>query len=75
MDVVRYCLSALAAGSVAGLLGAWALIWSDVGSLRELMAQSSDGWLATALLAFGFGLTFGSVAVGGAIIAIGRNKK
>jgi hypothetical protein len=75
MELFRYCLPALLAGCVAGLLGAGGLVLLDVGMLRELIVASPDGWLAGVLLAFGFVVTFGSVALGGAIIAIGRDEE
>jgi ABC-type uncharacterized transport system permease subunit len=71
MDVLRYVLPHLLAGCLAGLAAAGGIVATDLGSLRELMAQSDHGWLAGVLLAFGFVVTFGSAAVGRAIIELG----
>ena len=51
---VRYLLSHLVVGCVAGLVATAGLIATDVGSLGDLMQHSKDGWLAAALLAVGF---------------------
>jgi hypothetical protein len=75
MEVLRYVLPHLFAGCLAGLVAAGSIVAIDLGSLRELMQQSEDGWLAGLLLAFGFVVTFGSVALGRAIIQIGQSDE
>jgi hypothetical protein len=72
MEIVRYILPHLLAGCLAGLAAAGGIVASNLGSLRDLMQQSQDGWLAGALLAFGFVVTFGSAAIGRAIMGIGE---
>lgn len=62
-----------AAGSVAGLLGAGLLIASGAGSpgsLGDLLLGPAGGPLPIALLASGFVVTFGSAAIGAAIMSI-----
>jgi hypothetical protein len=73
MEVVRYVLPHLYAGCLAGLAAAGGIVASNLGSLRDLMQQSQDGWLAGALLAFGFVVTFGSAAIGRAIMQMGAS--
>lgn len=74
MDVLRYVLPHLLAGCLAGLTAAAAIVATNLGSLRDLMMQSEDGWLAGLLLAFGFVVTFGSAAIGRAIMHVGEGK-
>ena len=75
MEVLRYVLPRLLAGCIGGLVAAWGLIASNLGSLRDLMMNSPDGWLAAALLSFGFVVTFGSAAIGGAIMQLGDRQE
>ena len=71
---VRYLLSHLVVGCVAGLVATAGLIATDVGSLGYLMQHSEDGWLAAVLLAVGLSGTFGSTAIGCAITQIGEGE-
>jgi hypothetical protein len=75
MEVLRYVLPHLFAGCLGGLAAAGAIVATNLGSLRELMEQSQDGWLAGLLLAFGFVVTFGSAAIGRAIIQLGQDRE
>lgn len=72
---IRFLL-AHALGGVAVGLGATALlVWLDVGRLGTLAAASPDGLIAIALLGFGFSVTFGSAAIGAAIMGqAGKDK-
>jgi hypothetical protein len=74
MEVLRYVLPHLAAGCLAGVVAAGCILATNVGSLCDLMQHSEGGWMAGALLAFGFVVTFGSAAVGWAIIRIGQHQ-
>jgi hypothetical protein len=74
MDVMRYILPHLLAGCIAGVVAASAVVATNLGSLRDLILHTDGGWLAFALLAMGFGLTFGSAAIGAAIMAIGQSE-
>jgi hypothetical protein len=71
--IVRDMLLPGLAGSLAGLVAAGALIWLDVGNIGTLIRTSADGWVAACLLAAGFVITFGSVAIGAAIMDLGRD--
>jgi len=71
-EIVRYCLPSLAAGSVAGLVAVAAILAADIGGIRGLMLRDSQGWIALLLMAFGFVVTFGSLAIGGAIMSLDR---
>ncbi|HET7882021.1 MAG TPA: hypothetical protein VFL55_14135 [Acetobacteraceae bacterium] len=71
---MRYLLPHFAAGCLAGLVAAAAIVATDLGSLLALMQHSPEGWLGGVLLAFGFVVTFGSVAVGSAIQQIGQQE-
>ena len=53
------------AGSIAGLLVL------DVGSLGTLALGPSGGFVPVALLCAGFMITFGSAAIGAAVMALG----
>ena len=75
MEVLRYVLPHLVAGCVAGAVAAGSIVATTVGSLRDLMQHSQGGWMAGALLAFGFVVTFGSAALGWAIIRIGQYEE
>ncbi|MBK1696305.1 hypothetical protein [Rhodovibrio salinarum] len=68
----------LAHHMVGGVLGAvvfFALIMAyDLANLRALMFNTRDGWVAAALLLFGLVVTFGSVAMGIAVMLLGRDR-
>ncbi|MDR3537715.1 MAG: hypothetical protein P4L71_14550 [Acetobacteraceae bacterium] len=74
MEVLRYVLPHLAAGCTAGVVAAGALVMSNVGSLRDLVLHTQGGWLAAVLLTFGFVVTFGSAAIGHAIMTLGAGE-
>ena len=63
---------------MGGLIGAvvfFALILAyDLASLRELILNTRDGWVAGALLLFGLAITFGSVAMGVAVMLLGKDR-
>jgi len=71
---VRFLLLHFVAGWMGGLVTTAGLLATDVGSLRELVQHSQDGWLAAALLAVGLSGTFGSAAIGCAITQIGGGE-
>jgi len=73
MDLLRHVLPALIAGCLAGLAATLGLVTLNVGSLRDLMFASDGGWIGLILMAVGFVVTFGSAAVGGEIIRLGRD--
>ncbi len=64
--ILRHAINGIVAGWVAML----ALIWLDLGGLGARLAASPDGDLATALLAIGFGVTFGFVGIGYGVLIV-----
>ncbi len=64
--LARHCLVGVATGWC--LLGT--LIWLDVARLGELLLHSEDRLLTLVLAAAGFGVTFGSLAMGTAIFLL-----
>jgi hypothetical protein len=71
-EIRRYILLPGLAGAVAGQAGVAALLALDVGALRTLILASAEGWIAAVLLCAGFAVTFGSAAIGAAVMAIGN---
>lgn len=71
MELLRYVLPHLFAGCAAGIVAAVGVVATNIGSLRDLMWNTQGGALAFCLLAFGFVVTFGSIAVGHAVMALG----
>lgn len=59
------------AGVTAAVLMLGGLLALNPGGLRDLMLADRDGGIALALLLFGLIVTFGSVAMGSAIMALG----
>jgi hypothetical protein len=74
VEVRRYILLPALAGALAGLAAVAALLALDVGALRSLVLASPDGWIAIALLSAGFIVTFGSAAIGAAVMSIGGGE-
>nr|WP_294544636.1 hypothetical protein [uncultured Rhodopila sp.] len=72
--MLRYVLPHLLAGCLAGVVASVGIVATDIGSLRELVLNTQGGWIAFALLTFGLVVTFGSIAMGGAIMAIGGGE-
>lgn len=73
MDILRYVLPSLLAGSIAGVIAAAGIVLSNIGALRDLIFNTPDGWIAMGLMTLGFVVTFGSVAIGAAIIRLGSD--
>jgi hypothetical protein len=59
---------------IAGLM-LGGLLAINPGRLRDLILADRDGYAALGLLAFGLVVTFGSVAMGTAIMALGRTPR
>jgi hypothetical protein len=74
MEVIRYLIPHLLAGCIGGVVASVGLVMSNLGSLRDLIMHTHGGWIAFALLTFGMIVTFGSVAVGSAIMSIGSRE-
>lgn len=60
--------------AIAGLM-LGGLLAINPGRLRDLIFADRDGYAALGLLAFGLVVTFGSVAMGTAIMALGRTPR
>ena len=64
----------LASGVAVAVLLVGGLLVLNPAHLRELIVADIHGGTAVALLLFGFVITFGSTAMGTAIMAIGRGE-
>ena len=64
----------LAIGACAAALLVGGLLWLNPGHLRELIFADSSPGIALALLLASFLITFGSAAMGSAIMAQGRKE-
>ncbi|KQT13398.1 MULTISPECIES: hypothetical protein [Bradyrhizobium] len=64
----------LAIGACAAALLVGGLLWLNPGHLRELIFADSAPGVALILLLASFLITFGSAAMGSAIMAQGRNE-
>lgn len=63
------------AGALLGLAFVAGAVWLDIGHLRRLVDFSSDGIIALLMLSAGSIITFGSVAMGSAVMMLGRKDK
>jgi hypothetical protein len=61
------------AGIIAGWIAVAALLWIDVGGLGQLVMTSDLLPLPLVMLLAFFGISFGSVALGSAIMGLGRS--
>ncbi|WP_422364332.1 hypothetical protein [Pyruvatibacter mobilis] len=66
--LIRFMLGHMAAGIAAGLVFGGALIATNVAGLKDLLLASRDGWLFAILFFMGLSVTFGSLAMGVAIM-------
>lgn len=74
-DFALFLLGHGLAGMLAGAITVAALLWSDMGGLGTLVA-ASDLWpLPLIMLLVAFGLTFASVALGTATVAVSRETQ
>jgi len=64
----------LAAGVAAAVLLVGGLLWLNPGGLRHLIFTDRSPGTALGLLLFGFIVTFGSTAMGSAIMAMGKRE-
>nr|WP_294513048.1 hypothetical protein [uncultured Rhodopila sp.] len=72
--MLRYVLPHVLAGCLAGVVASVGMVATNIGSLRDLVLNTQGGWIAFALLTFGLVVTFGSIAIGGAIMTIGSRE-
>lgn len=71
--LVRFLLRHCAGGVFAGWVTLGGLIGTDVGGLRTLILASDLGVIAAIMLLIGFAVTFGSAAMGAAVMGLGRD--
>jgi hypothetical protein len=64
----------LAIGTMLAVFLVGGLLWLDPGGLRHLIFADRSPATALGLLLFGFIVTFGSTAMGSAIMAMGRRE-
>ncbi len=74
LPLVRLLAINLAIGVSAAFIMLGGLLALDAGGLRHLIAADRSPATALALLGFGLIITFGSVAMGSAIMALGRGE-
>jgi hypothetical protein len=72
--LIRLLLVNLAGGIGAAALMAGGLLLLNPGGLRDLMLRDEMGVLALGMLVFGLVITFGSVAMGTAIMSLGTDE-
>ncbi|HVY00670.1 MAG TPA: hypothetical protein VHA55_12870 [Pseudorhodoplanes sp.] len=72
--LIRLLLVNLAGGIGAAALMLGGLLLLNPGGLRDLMLRDEMGVLALGMLAFGLVITFGSVAMGTAIMSLGADE-
>jgi hypothetical protein len=72
--LIRLLAVNCAAGAAAALVMLGGLMALNPGNLRALIFADRMGAVALALLLFGLVVTFGSVAMGTAIMALGRKR-
>lgn len=75
LPLLRLLAINLAIGIVAAIVMTGGLMWLNPGHLRDLILADRGGAAAFILLLFGLVVTFGSVAMGTAIMALGRKPK
>ncbi|MBR0702156.1 hypothetical protein JQ599_19760 [Bradyrhizobium diazoefficiens] len=74
IPLLRLLAINLAIGACAAALLVSGLLWLNPGHLRELIFADSSPGIALALLLASFLITFGSAAMGSAIMAQGRKE-
>ncbi|MEJ2375783.1 MAG: hypothetical protein P8Y71_10300 [Pseudolabrys sp.] len=75
LPLIRLLAINLAAGFAVALLMLGGLLLINPGHLRELIFSDRTGPVALGLLLFGLVVTFGSVAMGSAVMMLGREPK
>jgi len=69
--LLKHCL----AGVLAGWLVVALLMITDVGRLGTLILAAEQPWLPLGMLLAAFAITFGSVAMGAAIMSLGHPER
>ena len=73
--LIRLLAINVAGGFAAALLMLGGLLALNPGNLRDLILADRMGWTALGLLLFGLTVTFGSVAMGSAVMMLGHERK
>lgn len=68
--LLRHLLYGVAAGICFGIM----VLYFDIGHLRTLSQQSTDGWLTLVLLFGGLIVTFGSTAMAVGVMTQGQDE-
>jgi len=71
--LLRYLLIHCAGGVAAGWLMLAGLIWCDAAGLGTLIAHADGAFVPLFILAASFAVTFGSAAMGSAIMLLGED--
>lgn len=71
---IQFLLRHLAVGLGGAVLFAGLILAADLGGLRTLAWRDPQGWLYLLLLFFGLVVTFGSLAMGMAIMSLGEER-
>lgn len=72
--LLKFLGAHLAFGAAAGVAMALVVATSDVGGMRTLLAGDENPYLAVFILSVMFGLTFGSFAMGIAVMTLPWEK-
>ena len=71
---IAFLLRHLAVGLAGAVLFTILILAADLGGLRAMAWRDPQGWLYLALLFFGLVVTFGSLAMGVAIMGLGEER-
>jgi len=71
---IKFLLTHAAIGAFAGICFSALVIYLDVAGLWHLVTQTQDGPLAAAIMTVLFVITFGSVQMGRAVMALGEPR-
>ncbi|WP_374310523.1 hypothetical protein [Methylocella sp.] len=74
-EPVKFLLRHALIGIAIGLFVVLIIVVEDVAHLYTLIASSADRWLWLFLLAASFGLTFGSLQMGMAVMLMPRDEE
>lgn len=73
--LMRFLIGHLLVGTLPAAVFVGILFGTDALGLAALARADRDGSIAVALLAFGVWVTFGSLAMGAAVMALGRGTR
>jgi hypothetical protein len=68
--LIKFLFRNALGGALAGVCFSGLLIWSNVAGLRHLVLETADGPLAAGIMSVFFMITFASVQMGRAIMAM-----